>query len=291
MASFMSYTALVFGEQAIDIVKSIRPLFLTLILGDEHTDLLVRQRDELANDITELVNELGPKIYPEFSNTRIQSDIGADESKVTHTSLIEESIGLFHQNMREGEHAIRNRLAKKQDKSAKGEDEHAPPLERRGSKYKFNPPTPRTMANLNSISPLEFLGTATRSARSGSKRGSRSTEGDDASSAAAEARNKHVELEDGSPAGTGSSTPETRRGLFDFNWEDTSDISPEQGKPGEDGVFFFSDPNDPSRITGSSSSGKDHGIHDDEDGSEEHIQYAQSPNIPPKNFEVNEYDY
>ncbi|KAI8319440.1 hypothetical protein GQ54DRAFT_265292, partial [Martensiomyces pterosporus] len=71
MASFMSYTALVFGEQAIDIVKSIRPLFLTLILGEEHTALLVRQREELSSDITELVNELGPKIYPEFSKTRV----------------------------------------------------------------------------------------------------------------------------------------------------------------------------------------------------------------------------
>ncbi|KAJ1848226.1 Glycerol-3-phosphate/dihydroxyacetone phosphate acyltransferase, partial [Coemansia sp. RSA 486] len=99
LASFMSYTALVFGEQAIDIVKSIRPLFLTLILGQEHTDLLVAQREDLSNDITELVNELGPKIYPEFSNTRVKDQLGDD--KTMHPNIINESADAFHRKMRE----------------------------------------------------------------------------------------------------------------------------------------------------------------------------------------------
>ncbi|KAJ2718590.1 Glycerol-3-phosphate/dihydroxyacetone phosphate acyltransferase [Coemansia sp. Benny D115] len=150
LASFMSYTALVFGEQAIDIVKSIRPLFLTLILGTEHTDLLVAQREELSNDITELVNELGPKIYPEFTNTRVAEQLG-DEGHTKHTTIINESADAFHRKMREGEQAIRQRI-RSSSPAASGSEPR-----REGPKYRFNPPTPRTMDQLNSISPMEFL--------------------------------------------------------------------------------------------------------------------------------------
>ncbi|KAJ1845647.1 Glycerol-3-phosphate/dihydroxyacetone phosphate acyltransferase, partial [Coemansia sp. RSA 2703] len=146
LASFMSYTALVFGEQAIDIVKSVRPLFLTLILGEEHTELLVAQREDLSNDITELVNELGPKIYPEFSKTRVKEQLGDD--KTTHANIINESADAFHRKMREGEQAIRQRIGPVGRKSRRQRAEGDAP------KYRFNPPTPSTMDQLNSISPL-----------------------------------------------------------------------------------------------------------------------------------------
>ncbi|KAJ1671072.1 Glycerol-3-phosphate/dihydroxyacetone phosphate acyltransferase, partial [Spiromyces aspiralis] len=66
--SLISSWALAFGEQAIDILKSLRPLCLTLVLGQDHSKKLIEFRDELASDITELVNALGPKIYDEFNS-------------------------------------------------------------------------------------------------------------------------------------------------------------------------------------------------------------------------------
>ncbi|KAJ2332571.1 Glycerol-3-phosphate/dihydroxyacetone phosphate acyltransferase, partial [Coemansia sp. RSA 2673] len=171
LAAFMSYTALVFGEQAVDIVKSIRPLFLTLLLGEEHTELLARQREDLSDDITDLVNELGPKIYPEFSRTRIADALG--DGKKTHDNLINGSADAFHRKMREGEQALRHRMGGSSAGSAgnlsqlgcqggdcnnEGEEgEVLLPRQRRPSKYKFSPPTPRTMATLDTISPMEFL--------------------------------------------------------------------------------------------------------------------------------------
>ncbi|KAJ1643214.1 Glycerol-3-phosphate/dihydroxyacetone phosphate acyltransferase [Coemansia erecta] len=191
LVSLMSYTALVFGEQAIDIVKSIRPLFLTLILGQEHTDLLVAQREDLSNDITELVNELGPKIYPEFSTTRVQDHLGDD--KTTHSSIINESADAFHRKMRLGEQAIRQRIGNSARKTKYPT--------RSGPKYKFNPPTPSTMDQLNSISPLEFLI-------------SPSTE--DAGTSGRKLR-LNGDSQGNVPSATGTSTPEPQKGLFDIS--------------------------------------------------------------------------
>ncbi|KAJ2431973.1 Glycerol-3-phosphate/dihydroxyacetone phosphate acyltransferase, partial [Coemansia sp. RSA 2531] len=147
---------------AVDIVKSVRPLFLTLILGEEHTELLARQREELSDDITELVNELGPKIYPEFSNTRVPVDVLLGDGKKTHDNIINGSADAFHRKMREGEQALRQRMGGGGSSSNLRQDaEDASSTsglrQRRPSKYSFSPPTPRTMATLNSISPLEFL--------------------------------------------------------------------------------------------------------------------------------------
>lgn len=174
LAAFMSYAALVFGEQAIDIIKSIRPLFLTLILGEEHTEQLAKQRELLSDDITELVNELGPKIYPEFSKTRV---VNRDSSNAF--GIVSGTAEALHHTMKQGEQELRQRAV------SGG---------RRESKYKFSPPTPRTMDTLNSISPMEFL-TSSLSATFGGKKNE----------------------ERGTPM-TGASTPDViskRNGLFD----------------------------------------------------------------------------
>ncbi|KAJ2845752.1 Glycerol-3-phosphate/dihydroxyacetone phosphate acyltransferase [Coemansia brasiliensis] len=162
----MSYTALVFGEQAVDIIRSIRPLFLTLVVGSEHTELLAQMRSSLADDITELVNELGPQIYPEFSTTRIADQLGQTSS--THSNAINMSVDAFHRSMRNGEQALRQRFARSTSPSdspthpdCSDHEEPPAPRQRRASKYTFSPPTPRTMESLNSISPVEFLSTAT----------------------------------------------------------------------------------------------------------------------------------
>ncbi|KAI7833925.1 hypothetical protein BX661DRAFT_177821 [Kickxella alabastrina] len=138
LASFMSYTALVFGEQAIDIVKSVRPLFLTLIW------LLVAQRDELSNDITELVNELGPHIYPEFSKTR--RPVVNEQQQQQQALAARTSADTFHKKMREGEQLIRQRVGPMVKANVDGR------VERKDSGSGG-----KTMDQLDRISPLEFL--------------------------------------------------------------------------------------------------------------------------------------
>ncbi|KAF9323090.1 hypothetical protein BG006_001767 [Podila minutissima] len=69
---FVTYASIRFGEQGIDIFKSIRPLFLSLIPGEESTiDDLRNARAELRKTITNLINELAPEIYPDFDSKRI----------------------------------------------------------------------------------------------------------------------------------------------------------------------------------------------------------------------------
>jgi len=69
---FITYASIRFGEQGLDIFKSIRPLFLSIVPGEENTiDALRQARAELQKIITDLINELAPEIYPDFDSTRI----------------------------------------------------------------------------------------------------------------------------------------------------------------------------------------------------------------------------
>ncbi|KAG9068741.1 hypothetical protein KI688_011024 [Linnemannia hyalina] len=69
---FMTYASIRFGEVGVDIFKSIRPLFLSIIPGEENTmNELRRSRAELQRTITALINELAPEIYPDFDSKRI----------------------------------------------------------------------------------------------------------------------------------------------------------------------------------------------------------------------------
>ncbi|KAJ2056811.1 Glycerol-3-phosphate/dihydroxyacetone phosphate acyltransferase [Coemansia sp. S146] len=244
LAAFMSYTALVFGEQAVDIVKSVRPLFLTLILGEEHTELLARQREELSDDITELVNELGPKIYPEFSNTRVPVDLLLGDGKKTHDNIINGSADAFHRKMREGEQALRQRMGGggsssnlRQDAEDASSSTSSGLRQRRPSKYSFSPPTPRTMATLNSISPLEFLTSVAPPQTTQQPHHPMSDSPDceevetmespadapnpettEAAAPSAVSRTSAAQqYQGGTPATTGPSTPEPQNGMFDFS--------------------------------------------------------------------------
>ncbi|KAG0347113.1 hypothetical protein BG004_000051 [Podila humilis] len=69
---FITYASIRFGEQGVDIFKSIRPLFLSIIPGEENTITELRKsRHELQKTITLLINELAPEIYPDFDSKRI----------------------------------------------------------------------------------------------------------------------------------------------------------------------------------------------------------------------------
>lgn len=68
----MNYAALKFGEAGMDVLKSLRPLVVALIPGQQRSlDRLKNMRVQLSNEVAGLINDLGPKLYPDFDQTRI----------------------------------------------------------------------------------------------------------------------------------------------------------------------------------------------------------------------------
>ncbi|KAJ7220775.1 hypothetical protein GGX14DRAFT_203583 [Mycena pura] len=68
----MSYAALKFGEAGMDVLKSLPPLIAALIPGQQRTlDKLKAMRIQLANEVSNLINDFGPNLYPDFDEWRI----------------------------------------------------------------------------------------------------------------------------------------------------------------------------------------------------------------------------
>ncbi|EGW31316.1 uncharacterized protein SPAPADRAFT_61887 [Spathaspora passalidarum NRRL Y-27907] len=63
---FVTYSALLTGEQGLDLFKSIRPLYLSI--STSSITELKTMRHELSEEITELVNEFGPQLFPNDFN-------------------------------------------------------------------------------------------------------------------------------------------------------------------------------------------------------------------------------
>ncbi|OMH84114.1 hypothetical protein AX774_g2365 [Zancudomyces culisetae] len=93
--------ALTFGEKAMDIVKSLRPLMLAVVQADEVSAKIMRERRELAHQVTQLVEESGG-ISMHGENETIA---GEDDTK--------EMTPLLRQ--------IRERIRMRRRKSSKGE--------------------------------------------------------------------------------------------------------------------------------------------------------------------------
>ncbi|OCH95524.1 glycerol-3-phosphate O-acyltransferase [Obba rivulosa] len=69
---FVGYAALKFGEAGMDVLKSLRPLIVALVPGQSRVlDRLKRMREEVANELAEVINEFGPKLYEDFDQWRI----------------------------------------------------------------------------------------------------------------------------------------------------------------------------------------------------------------------------
>ncbi|CAI2163339.1 6790_t:CDS:2 [Funneliformis geosporum] len=67
-----SYVTIRFYESGIDVYKSIRPLFLSLLPWTRSSIQNLRTvREKLSTDITNLINELAPQIYHDFDVERI----------------------------------------------------------------------------------------------------------------------------------------------------------------------------------------------------------------------------
>jgi len=68
------FMALRFGEIGMDIVKSLRPLFLSINPSSSNSLLkLAQRRENLTTRINNLVNELGPELFPDFDKERLDT--------------------------------------------------------------------------------------------------------------------------------------------------------------------------------------------------------------------------
>lgn len=80
------FAALRFGEIGMDIFKSIRPLVLSLNPTSSNTLVQLRERRaRLQAEITEIVDELGPELFPDFDKQRIIPDQKHEERPATPT--------------------------------------------------------------------------------------------------------------------------------------------------------------------------------------------------------------
>lgn len=83
----ITFAALRFGEVGMDIVKSLRPLFLCL--NPTSTNSLYRlqaTREKLSDQVGHLINTLGPEMFPDFDAARIIADPFREGSITPHTS-------------------------------------------------------------------------------------------------------------------------------------------------------------------------------------------------------------
>lgn len=68
----ISFAALRFGETGMDILKSLRALVLCLYPTSANALVKLReQRAQLSAEVTEVINTLGPEMFPDFDSTRI----------------------------------------------------------------------------------------------------------------------------------------------------------------------------------------------------------------------------
>ncbi|KAK4219921.1 glycerol-3-phosphate O-acyltransferase 1 [Rhypophila decipiens] len=77
----ITFAALRFGEVGMDIFKSLRPLILCINPTSSYNIHQLRERRaELSAQVTEVINTLGPEMFPDFEHTRIVADHHATRS-------------------------------------------------------------------------------------------------------------------------------------------------------------------------------------------------------------------
>lgn len=86
----ITIAALRFGEVGMDIFKSLRPLVLCLVpASDYNIHKLKLRRAELSAQVTELINTLGPEMFPDFDKTRLVPEFTKVETGGTQSSPAE----------------------------------------------------------------------------------------------------------------------------------------------------------------------------------------------------------
>ncbi|QLQ82021.1 hypothetical protein HG537_0G02750 [Torulaspora globosa] len=69
-----TYSSLKTGEIGMDLFKSLPPLFITFIYPGRKIKQLQNMRERLSLEITAVINELGPKVFPNFDKIRTRFD-------------------------------------------------------------------------------------------------------------------------------------------------------------------------------------------------------------------------
>ncbi|KAG0168636.1 hypothetical protein DFQ28_006431 [Apophysomyces sp. BC1034] len=67
---FISFCSMRFGENGVDVYKSLRPLYMALVDPDSTANMR-QTREKLSQDITELINEYGPKVFSDFDPNNV----------------------------------------------------------------------------------------------------------------------------------------------------------------------------------------------------------------------------
>ncbi|QKX55741.1 uncharacterized protein TRUGW13939_02839 [Talaromyces rugulosus] len=87
----ITFAALRIGEVGMDIVKSLRPLILSLNPSSANTLVKLRtRREELSHEVTEVINTLGPDLFPDFDSARIVADPFRDSDQAVHVEEAKE---------------------------------------------------------------------------------------------------------------------------------------------------------------------------------------------------------
>lgn len=75
----ITFAALRVGEVGMDIFKSLRPLVMCINPASSYNLQHLRERRaDLSERVTEVINELGPEMFPDFDKTRIVADARED---------------------------------------------------------------------------------------------------------------------------------------------------------------------------------------------------------------------
>ncbi|SCU85434.1 LAFA_0D15632g1_1 [Lachancea sp. 'fantastica'] len=69
-----TYASFKTGEQGVDILKSLRPLTVSLIYPKRHLKSLQKNREELSMEVTQVCNDLGPTVFPDFGRFLITQE-------------------------------------------------------------------------------------------------------------------------------------------------------------------------------------------------------------------------
>ncbi|TGO80744.1 hypothetical protein BELL_0001g00050 [Botrytis elliptica] len=79
----ITFAALRFGEVGMDIAKSLRPLIVALNPSSSNVIFKLRERRaQLSAQVTDVINTLGPEMFPDFDASRIVADpFNRDEAK------------------------------------------------------------------------------------------------------------------------------------------------------------------------------------------------------------------
>lgn len=77
----ITFAALRFGEIGMDIFKSLRPLVMCINPSSSYNISHLRERRvELSKQVTDVINTLGPNMFPDFEHTRLVGDVIRAES-------------------------------------------------------------------------------------------------------------------------------------------------------------------------------------------------------------------